>query len=159
MFGRSLLAIVIFLLGAYSAEAAEWSHYSGSGVGIDLPTGSFEVVGRSVGRLRLADEARAAQLEVFSGRNVQELSIAEFRREVATADPNRTMVYEASGRTWFVVSGYMPDPESGEELIYYAKFIFDPAGDKFAAFEISYPRRLKASFDWTITRLEKSLSL
>ena len=159
MFARSLLLMTAFLLGILTAHGAEWSRYDGPGVSIDLPTSTFGVADRSPGRLRLTDDARRAQLEVFSGRNAQDLSIADFRREVTTVDPNRTIVYEASGRTWFVVSGYMPDPEGAEELIFYAKFMFDPTGNRFAAFELSYPKRLKESFDWTLTRLEKSLSL
>ena len=159
MFARSLLVITTLLMGISTAHGAEWSHYSASGVSIDLPTGTFEVADRSPGRLRLTDADRGAQLEVFTGRNAQDFSIADFKREVSNADPNRIIVYEASGRTWFVVSGYMPDPEGEEELIFYAKFLFDPTGNRFAAFELSYPRRLKASFDWTLTRLEKSLSL
>ena len=159
MFARPLLFIATVLFGVSTAQSEEWSRYSEPGVGIDLPTGAFDIANRSPGRLRLTDDAREAQLEVFSGRNAHELSIADFQREVAAADPSRVVVYEASGRTWFVVSGYMPDPEGSEELIYYAKFLFDPTGSRFAAFELSYPRRLKASFDWTLTRLEKSLSL
>lgn len=159
MYARSLTLIAALLLGILAAHGADWSRYDGPGVSIDLPTRTFGVADRSHGRLRLTDDARGAQLEVFSGRNAQNLSIAGFRREVTTVDPNRTIVYEASGRTWFVISGYMPDPEGGEELIFYAKFLFDPTGNRFAAFELSYPRRLKEYFDGTLTRLEKSLSL
>ena len=157
-FARACLAAAMVLF-ASPLTAQDWSRYAAPGVVIDVPTRSFVVVSDEGGRLRLSDAERGAELQVFGGRNVQGLSVAAFRQAVESADPSRDITYRAAGNSWFVISGHMTDPESADGLIYYAKFIFSTDRSQFAAFEISYPRRLKQAFDRVLERLEESLSV
>ncbi len=145
---RSLL-VLLLLVDTAPAKAAEWSRYSEFPFSIELPTGTFAVTEKSEQRLVLQDPESQAQIEVFGGINAEHLSVSEFREAVeAAATANRVVTYRAAGRSWFVLSGYMADDEATTDLIFYAKFMFDPAATSFSAFEISYPSASRASFEF-----------
>jgi hypothetical protein len=139
--------------------AAEWSLYTDPNLGfsIQVPTEELKVARQEPSRLVLEGAGGFAQLEVFGGRNEKNLSVTDFREAVETADANREITYRAAGGSWFVLSGFMPADAGRGELIFYAKFMFDPARETFSAFEISYPAEQKLDFDATVTKLEKTL--
>src|SRR5690606_5326981 len=90
--------------------------------------------------LRLYERGGDAMIEVYGGENADGLSAAGFADMLAGADRIAEVTYRAGGRSWFVLSGYYERLGfEDEELIFYAKFMFSPSRERFAAFEISYP--------------------
>ena len=92
-----------------------------------------------------------------SGTADQDDSAAGFADMLSHADRVAEVTYRTGGRSWFVLSGYYQRLGfEEEELIFYAKFMFSPDLERFAAFEISYPADEKQRFDAVVERLEES---
>ena len=69
------------------------------------------------------------------------------------------VTYRAGGENWFVLSGYYAsDSPSGEQMIFYTKFMFSGDGRRISAIEIGYPTEEKPFFDPIVVRLEQTLS-
>jgi hypothetical protein len=160
------LAALLFALAASLpavAQAPAWQPYEDPELGfrIELPLADFEAIGDDDDGpdvLRLYERHGGdAMIEVYGGQNPEGLSAAEFADMLAGADRIAEVTYRTGGRSWFVLSGYYQRLGFEEqELIFYAKFMFSPDLQRFAAFEISYPAADKERFDPVVERLEAS---
>lgn len=157
----ALLGLLLTLLLPTSALAQDgWESHRdpASGYEIDLPIGLFDSYEVEDGIISMRDEALDAVLQVYAGSNPDGLSLAGFIDFLAGADRIAEVTYQTGGRTWFVISGYYRrDTADPGPLIFYAKFMFSPGLERFAAFEISYPQALKRDLDPIVARLESSL--
>lgn len=158
-----LIALLFALTASLpvAAQAPGWQTYEDPELGfrIELPLAQFEPIGADEGPevLRLFERGGDAMIEVYGGQNPEGLSAAEFADMLAGADRIAEVTYRTGGRTWFVLSGYYQRLGFEEqELIFYAKFMFSPDLERFAAFEISYPATDKQRFDAVVERLEAS---
>lgn len=153
---RTFLAVLLALLTA-PANAESWQPYRNDSVGfsVALPTSVFEVEEDTAARLSLSEVGGEAQLDVFGVIN-PDLSAKEFRALIEAADSRRRITYRASGRSWFVLSGYL-DGEP-QPTIFYAKFMLNAKGTALSAFEISYPADRRAAFAPLVERMEDSLT-
>lgn len=157
-------AILVALAASLPADAQApgWRSYEDPALGyrIELPLAEFEAIGDDADGpdvLRLYERGGDAMIEVYGGQNPEGLSAAEFADMLAGADRIAEVTYRTGGRSWFVLSGYYQRLGFEEqELIFYAKFMFSPDLDRFAAFEISYPAADKQRFDAVVERLEAS---
>ncbi|HEV7276808.1 MAG TPA: hypothetical protein VGN80_11005 [Devosiaceae bacterium] len=143
------------------AQAPGWQYYEDPELGftIDLPLAQFELIEDDAGPevMRLYERGGDAMIEVYGGENVEGLSAAGFADMLSRADRIAEVTYRTGGRSWFVLSGYYERLGfEAQELIFYAKFMFSPGLERFAAFEISYPADEKQRFDALVERLEAS---
>lgn len=158
------LAALLFALFASLpaiAQSPGWQPYEDPQLGfsIDLPLAQFEPIADEAGPevMRLYERGGDAMIEVYGGENVDGLSAAGFADMLSRADRIAEVTYQTGGRSWFVLSGYYQRLGFEEqELIFYAKFMFSPGLERFAAFEISYPADDKKRFDALVERLEAS---
>lgn len=156
------LAVLLFALSLPAlAQGPGWERYEvpEPGFSIELPLADFEALGDDGGpeMLRLYERGGDAMIEVYGGENADGLSAAGFADMLSHADRVAEVTYHTGGRSWFVLSGYYRRLGfEEEELIFYAKFMFSPDLERFAAFEISYPADEKQRFDAVVERLEVS---
>lgn len=158
--GGLFAAVILLVASPLQAGDAGWQafHEDRLGYRIDLPLGMFHVVEEMPDRISLQETGGEAQLLAYGGENAGDATVAEFRRTLEGAEWIREITYRAGGRSWFVLSGYYrrEDVEQ-EDLIFYAKVMFNADRSRFSGFEISYPRSDKRRFDPIVTRIEKSL--
>lgn len=127
---------------------------------IELPFAVFEP-GLEGGRGLRLDQIGGGQahLDVYGAENAQGLSPEEFVTMLNEGDLIGKVTYRAGGENWFVLSGYYaPSSPTGEQMIFYTKFMFSDDGKRISAFEIGYPSADRAFFDPIVVRLEETLS-
>lgn len=150
---RSVLAAaaVCAPLACEPAQAAthDWEVFSGPGYSFTLPTGQFEAVEAAPGRVVLEEREGRARIVAHAGSG-NTATLAQLRETLEAAAPVADITYRAGGSSWFVLSGYTLDG-----AIWYTKVML--AGDRFAGFEITYPRQDKRRMDGVVTRIEKGL--
>lgn len=131
------------------ATMHDWETFSGPGYRFLLPTGAYEIVESAPGRVVLEERQGQARIVAHAGSgNIASLN--QLRETLEAAAPVAEITYSASGRSWFVLSGYTLDG-----AIWYTKVML--AGDRFSGFEITYPLADKRRMDAVVTRLEKGL--
>jgi hypothetical protein len=155
-----LSALLIWLAAAGSTVGADWARYADRALGfsIEAPSTGYVVIEKSESKLTLSRVTDGVHIEIFGGANIQQLSMGAFREMVEHADPHRRITYRAAGKNWFVTSGYLAKTGPDRDVIFYAKFRFDPRLAEFSAFEISYPENIKRRLDSTVVRMERSLT-
>jgi hypothetical protein len=154
------LAVLFVLATGPQAQDAGWQSFENADYGyrIALPLGMFEIRETQNDRLALFEIGGLAQIDVYAAENAEGLPPQAFIAVLEQADRIAEVTYRAGGRSWFVLSGYYRrEGNELEDLIFYAKFMFNADYSRLAAFEISYPRAEKRRFDPIVTRLEKSL--
>ena len=145
LFGATLLAAA----GVAAASDHDWRVYSGPGYRFELPVGDFEVVESAPGRVALEEAGAEVRIVAQAGAG-NAASLAQLRETIELAAPVAEITYRAGGRSWFVLSGYTPDG-----AIWYTKVML--SGDRYAGFEIVYPKYEKSRMDAVVTRMEKGL--
>ncbi|RUT33021.1 hypothetical protein EMQ25_07805 [Arsenicitalea aurantiaca] len=164
MIGRIVATgVVLAGLGATPvlAQSDGWEAYQNAELGyrIELPTGvldGVEVIETDAGVTLTA--IGPVQIDVLGSANMQGFTPDEFSATIEAADGLREVTYRASGNSWFVLSGFLRDDAgTGEELIFYTKYLFNADRSAVSAFEVSYPASEKARLDPVVTRIEKSL--
>jgi hypothetical protein len=126
---------------------------------IELPLGLFEPADDDGKGLRLRESGGLGLLDVYGAVNSQSLAPDDFAAMLERDDQIGKVTYRASGRDWFVLSGfYSRDVAADEHMIFYSKFMFSADHERFSAFEISYPPSDKQRFDDIVARLEQTLT-
>jgi hypothetical protein len=157
---RAPLLLAAFLtLAALPAHAWETYENPAYGYSISLPGSPFAVEEEPDGRgVTLIDLAGRGQIDVYGARNSEGLSPREFEAALGSADRIRDITYARRGQSWFVISGhYVREGDAGDDLIFYAKFMFSPDRTRLSAFEASYPVADKARWDPIIEQMEDTL--
>jgi hypothetical protein len=145
---------------AVVAGPSDWrSHYRADhDFELDLPVGMFSREEDTGSRLVLSDDNTGAEIQIFGGNNQRRLAPDAFMELLEDGERIDEVAYRASGRTWFVLSGYSVDEASGERLIFYTKVMLSRDLSRLSAFEIVYPASERRRFDRIVTRIEKSLT-
>jgi hypothetical protein len=159
------VASTVFVLTAVFAAApalsqADWMAYENARFGYAalLPVAGFTMSETDNG-LTLLEEGGRGQIDLYGATNPERLGPLQYQRVLADADRISTITYSRRGNSWLVVSGYYKaDPQRGDNLIFYAKFMFSPDRGSIAAFEASYPVEERDKFDPIIERLEDHLT-
>lgn len=162
MIFRAILLVLAssMTIATAAAQGGGWRPYNQPDLGysIDLPDGFFESVEENDLGLVMDDEDYEVRLEVYGSPNLQGLSTSELMAAVEQADRIRDVTYRKRGNSWFVLSGYYQrDGHEADDLIFYAKFMFNADRTAFSAFEISYPVAYKRDLDQMVSDLEDSL--
>ncbi len=155
------LATLLLPLAALAAPEISWQSYEDPAYGfeVELPLGLFTGSRREDSGITLDETDGRGQIDVYGAQNTQGLSPREFQAELSRTDRIREITYARRGSSWFVISGYYRrDDDEGDDLIFYAKFMFSPDRERLSAFEASYPIADKELYDAIIERMEDSLT-
>ncbi|HEY9012099.1 MAG TPA: hypothetical protein VIN06_13875 [Devosia sp.] len=139
----------------------EWSFYQDPDFGftIEVPTGIMEQLAEAPRGSRFREIDGLAVLDVYGGANSALLTPEEIADELERNPQIAEVTYRASGDSWVALSGYYTRANyEGDDLIFYAKFMFNQDGSHLSAFEISYRERDRMRFDPIVERLEDTLS-
>jgi hypothetical protein len=98
--------------------------------------------------------ADGAKILVFAGYNVANDTLAS-KRASLTGDDYARIAYNATGKTWFVVSGHRAI--GGVDSIFYEKYIVS-AADTIHSLIVTYPATLKARYDPIVDRVAASFA-
>lgn len=125
---------------------------------VDLPMGLFAPLGTTdVPGLTLAEISGEGQISLYGG-SAEGLTLQDFASRLSAGEQVRTITYQASGASWFVLSGYYESAAGEDPLIFYTKVLMSPDHRTFSAFEISYPKNEKSRFDPIVNRIEESMT-
>jgi hypothetical protein len=151
-------ATAVFLVAALvlvaPARAEDWREYTDEHLQyrLELPLTSFHITHTDAGHLSLSEVGGDGVIDVYTGQNLKHLSAKAFADKVSAAGEIKDITYRAGGRNWFVLSGHY----TGDDLIYYAKYIFSSDLGAVSGFEISYAVAEKSKMDPIVVRLEAS---
>jgi hypothetical protein len=99
--------------------------------------------------------ADGAKILVFGGYNIDNETLASKRASLNGQDYARTS-YNATGKNWFVVSGYRAI--GGVDSIFYEKYIVSTASETIHSLIVAYPAALKARYDPIVARVAASFA-
>lgn len=154
-----LAASLILGFGEVKGQES-WGVYQNSlyGYAVEHPRAGFAVTESERG-LTLTEEGGRGQVDIYGAANAEGLGPEEFEKALLGAERIREITYSRRGRTWLAVSGYYRgDEERGDDLIFYAKFMFSADLSQVAAFEASYPVTERRRFDAIVEQMEDSLT-
>jgi len=157
---RALFVLLLSLIVGTAQAQEAWTVYRNAACGyaVEHPVAGFDVTVTDTG-LTLIEQGAAGQIDIYCATNAQRRSPAGFEQVLAGEERIREITYSRSGRSWLAVSGYyQADQERGDDLIFYAKFMFSADRSRLAAFEASYPASERRHFDAIVERMEDSLS-
>ena len=90
---------------------------------------------------------------VFASYNALDFDLAGFKAfTVKNLDAGEVITYQAQGDNWFVISGTHGDD------IFYERHLLSHRGELTNGFVISYPARLKETYDPIVARMSKSFA-
>ena len=156
----AMMLVIAAGLASPALGQADWWTYANARYGYtaELPATGFTVTETDKG-LTLLEEDGRGQIDLYGASNAELLGPAQYERVLAGAERIREITYRRRGQSWLVVSGYyQPDEQRGDDLIFYAKFMFSPDRANIAAFEASYPAESRRKFDAIVERLEDHLT-
>jgi len=99
--------------------------------------------------------ADGAKILVFAGDNVANDTLTSKRASLTGGDYAR-VAYNATGNTWFVVSGLRTI--GGVDSIFYEKYIVSAESETIHSLIVTYPARLKARYDPIVDRVAASFA-
>ena len=137
-----------------------WAQYTDPAFAftVDLPMDLFAPLDATdVPGLTLAEIGGEGQISLYGG-SAEGLTLQDFAVRLAAGEQVRTITYQASGGSWFVLSGYYESPGGEDPLIFYTKVLMSADHRTFSAFEISYPQNEKSRFDPIVNRIEDSMT-
>lgn len=155
-----MLVLAVGLGSTASLGQAEWRSYENARFGYtaELPTTGFSATETDKG-LTLLEEGGRGQIDIFGAANAERLGPAQYEQVLAGADRISEITYARRGQSWLVVSGYYKrDAQRGDNLIFYAKFMFSGDRRTIAGFEASYPSESREKFDPIVERMEDHLT-
>jgi len=155
-----MLVLAVGLWSSTTPAQTEWRSYHNArfGYSVELPTAGFTVTETDKG-LTLLEEGGRGQIDIYGARNAERLGPAQYQQVLAGADRIDEITYSRRGQSWLVVSGYYKrDEQRGDNLIFYAKFMFSGDRTTIAGFEASYPVDSRETFDPIVERMEDHLT-
>ena len=97
--------------------------------------------------------ADGADFAVYASYNALDFDLAKFQKFIATnLDAGSVVTYRSHGDNWFVISGTRGDD------VFYERHMLSHGRQMTESFHISYPARLKQTYDPIVTRMSKSFS-
>ncbi len=151
-------AALVLSVPAYGEE--RWSTYRNDlyQYAVAHPTAGFTASETEKG-ITLIEDGGRGQIDIYGATNPEGLGPAQFKDALAGAERIREITYTRNGHSWLAVSGYFQgNEERGDDLIFYAKFMFSADRSRLAAFEASYPVTERKRFDAIVERMEDSLT-
>jgi hypothetical protein len=154
MISRRLLLLVATAALPHPARAqARWKTYKNErfGATIAYPSDRFREMPpptNNDGRRFVAGDG--AEFTSSGIRNVLEESLAEIETAAAGSFEGAEVTYRDHGPNWFVLSGTQQD------RIFYQRSILSHRKEILDTFLISYPARLRATYDPIVTRMSRS---
>jgi len=143
--------------GIVGAAADDWRIYQNEryGTTIDYPPSFKPLPPPDNNDGRKFESADGGTFSVFASFNALDYDLAEYRDSILkNLDAGSVVTYQAQGRTggddWFVISGTKGDD------IFYEKHRLSYRGEMAEGFVISYPARLKETYDPIVARMAKS---
>jgi hypothetical protein len=162
---RSLILAGVLSLGLSAPQALsapiDWTYYEDPifGYGVELPLGLFTPEREEAGTLTLLEDGGDGQINIYAGVNEDGMSIADYEDALSRGQQVEAVTYRTGGRSWFVLSGFFrPDERDEEPLIFYTKFMLSRDGERFSAFEISFPQSDKPRLAPIVERIEDSFT-
>ncbi|KQW77732.1 hypothetical protein ASC89_21485 [Devosia sp. Root413D1] len=157
---RAFFVLLLGLLASTAQGQEAWTVYRNAACGyaVEYPAAGFDITETDTG-LTLIEQDAAGQIDIYCATNAERRSPAGFEQVLAGAERIREITYSRNGRSWLAVSGYyQADQARGDDLIFYAKFMFSPDLSQLSAFEASYPAGERQRFDAIVERMEDSLT-
>ena len=156
----NILSAAVFLLSLPAHGQERWSIYQNDlyQYVVAIPMAGFTASETEKG-ITLTEDGGRGQIDIYGATNPERLGPEQFKDALAGADRIREITYTRYGRSWLAVSGYFQGSEErGDDLIFYAKFMFSADRSQLAAFEASYPASDRQRFDAIVERMEDSLT-
>ena len=145
---RSLLLMLVCLLGVCSAEAALESVYCNARFGFCLscPDGFEMDPPPTNDDGRIFRDQNGCILTAWGGYNALGETLAEaLTSQSANFD---TVTYKTKGKNWFVLSGY-----KGSDIVYLKLWV---GSDAINGLRIEYPSSMKKKYDAVVTKIVRS---
>ena len=153
----SVFVAAVLGWGIVGAAADDWRLYQNEryGTTIDYPPSFKPLPPPDNNDGRKFESADGGAFSVFASFNALDYSLVEYRDSILKSlDAGSVVTYQAQGRTdgddWFVISGTKGDD------IFYEKHRLSYRGEMTEGFVISYPARLKETYDPIVARMAKS---
>jgi hypothetical protein len=99
--------------------------------------------------------ADGGKILVFGGYNVMDETLASKRASLTGID-YAFIGYNATGKNWFVVSGYRAT--GGVKSVFYEKYIVSAPSETIHSLIVTYPAALKARYDPIVERVAASFA-
>jgi hypothetical protein len=138
------------LADQFLPSSGGWQTYINDrfGVSFEFPADIFEPQAAPDNGDGRSFRSDSATLQIVAFHNIDDQSLAEFRRELLAGDGYEEVTYNPSGETWFVLSGFRGDN------IFYEKYLFND--DVVSVFGIEFPTDEKPYYAPIIERIEDS---
>ena len=150
---RFTLLLVFALVLADRAGAAEWHTYRNDryGTAIDYPDRFIPQPPPDNDDGRAFKSADGGDFTVSASYNALDFDVAKYRAFILkTLDAGSAVTYQATGGTWFVISGSQGDK------VFYQRHVLSHGAQMTEDFVISYPAALKSTYDPIVARMAKS---
>lgn len=161
LFGAAVVSFTLAISAAAVGQQWEqWDRYTDPDYGFsaELPYGQFEPLpDDGSGGLTLGEIGGTGQISIYGGDAVG-LTLEGFAERLSAGDQVRSITYQASGNSWFVLSGFYDPRGQDEGLIFYTKVLLSADRRTFSAFEISYDAQEKARYDAIVSRIEDNFT-
>jgi hypothetical protein len=154
---RTVLLMPAAAIAAAAPARAQkaWKTYRNArfGTSIDYPADRFHPLPPPANGDGLRFEARdGARFTVSAIRNIDDDTLAEVEKSyLADREAGETITYCDKGPDWFVLSG------TRGGMIFYERHLLSHRNALINTFDISYPARLKSTYDPIVTRMSRSL--
>ena len=150
---RLALLLVFAMVLADRADAAEWHTYRNDryGTTIDYPDTFIPQPPPDNNDGRAFKSADGADFTVSASYNALDFDVAKYRAFILkNLDAGSAVTYQATGGTWFVISG------SKGDKVFYQRHVLSHGAQMTEDFVISYPAALKSTYDSIAARMAKS---
>ena len=154
-----VLALVTGFGAAGLASATDWQTYRNHdhGFSLDYPADLFDRRDKAAfgeGVVFSSDDGRR-KLAIYGFHNGDELPMKTVRDIVVENYVDREITYERLKGNWLVLSGY--ETIDGEQMIFYNRLESNRAGNRFSAFEFTWPVAGREKIDPLLKRMTDSL--
>ena len=152
---KALPALVAAMLAwsIVGTLADDWRTYQNEryGTTIEYPASFKPLPPPDAGDGRKFESTDGGAFAVFASFNAEDYDLAKYRDFILkNLDAGSFVTYQANGTDWFVVSGSRGDD------IFYEKHLLSHRGEMTEGLVISYPARLKETYDPIVARMAKS---
>ena len=151
---KPLAIVALVMLVALGAAAADdWRSYQNDryGTTIDYPPIFTPLPPPANDDGRRFQSADGAAFRVYASYNVLDFDLAKYIVfTLKNLEAGSVVTYQAKGDDWFVISGIKGD------AIFYEKHLLSHGAEMTEGFDMSYPAKLKQSYDPIVARMAKS---
>jgi hypothetical protein len=149
----ALMVVPGVLPAANAAGPVKWLIYQNDRYGTTIEYPDFFKMGPPPD----ADDGRkfkaldGGAFSVFASFNVFDFDLGGYQADtLKNLDPGSVVTYQTHGDNWFVISGTRGD------AVFYQRHLLSHRGELTNGFVISYPAKLKQTYDPIVTRMSQS---